>query len=61
MSRRMRQSRLHFTLTPTVTYDSKVSGHEDDDHQCAATTHACGEVNVTLYFRNIIYLTLPAM
>ncbi|KAF9228234.1 hypothetical protein BS17DRAFT_850512 [Gyrodon lividus] len=22
---------------------SKVSGHEDEDHQCAAITHACGE------------------
>lgn len=30
-----------------VTYDSKVSDHEDDDHQCAAVTHACGEVTVS--------------
>ena len=32
----------------------KVSGHEDDDHQCAAVTHACGEVAITS-FAAILY------
>jgi hypothetical protein len=41
----------------------KVSGHEDDDHQCAAVTHACGEVAVTVYLLQyyMLYLTLPAV
>ena len=39
-----------FELSSAVTYDFKVSGHDDDDHKCAAVTHACGEVNLTFYF-----------
>lgn len=33
-----------------ITYGYQVADHEDDDHQCAATTHACGEVTVIFYF-----------
>ena len=46
-----------------VTYGSQVSGHEDDDHQCAAVTHACGEVIVTFHLSQyyILYLTFLAM
>ena len=41
----------------------KVSNHEDDDHQCAAATHACGEVTITFQFPQCCMLcfTSPAL
>ena len=63
MSGRMCQSRGVFGLSLAVTYDFKVSGHEDDDHQCAAVTHACGEVTVTCHLTQYYmpYLIFPAL
>jgi hypothetical protein len=54
---------LYSSSQLAVTYDSKVSGHEDDDHQCAAVTHACGEVTVTFHLPQyyVPYLTFPAV
>ena len=43
--------------------DSKVSGHEDDDHQCEAVTHACSEVTVAFHSPQyyMLYLTFLAI
>ena len=56
MSRRMCQSIVIFRNSQfVVTHDFKVSGHEEDDHQCAAVTHACGEVTIIFHFPQHIY------